>query len=430
MKKFISLFCLGLILLISGASMATLIHDVTELQNMNLDLTDDYELANDIDASATVGWNGGAGFIPVGNWPAPWFTGSFDGKGYTITGLTCNRPNTRYQGLFGYATGVTIQNVTLANCNIVGDTWNGGLVGYFDAGIMSNCHSSGSVRSWGPAGPFLGAKAGGLIGWIYHATVTNCSSSATVQASIEVGGLIGVIEGGTVTNCHASGNVNTDPADPDQSYAGGFAGWITSGAQVRGCCASGNVTARRDMGGFVGAITGATTLVRRCYAIGNAISIGVGWNEYRVGGFVGTADGTGGPGPDGPTIEDCYAKGDAACDPAGDIVGGFVASLTDGANVSRCFAIGSVSGNWAVGCFVGRVFNSPYPTAWYCDIAALKDKATLEANGWDFTNVWQICEPPTYIASYPWLQENDKCEGHVCTPAPPTEEAVIISFTG
>lgn len=46
--------------------MATTITNVTELQAMENDLTEDYVLGNNIDASATSGWNGGGGFDPIG----------------------------------------------------------------------------------------------------------------------------------------------------------------------------------------------------------------------------------------------------------------------------------------------------------------------------------------------------------------------------
>ena len=68
--------------------MATLIYNVNDLQDMNLDPTGDYELANDIDASATVGWNGGEGFVPIGGGLlADRFSGYLDGKGFAISGL-------------------------------------------------------------------------------------------------------------------------------------------------------------------------------------------------------------------------------------------------------------------------------------------------------------------------------------------------------
>ena len=49
------------------------------LQAMATNLTGNYALGKDIDASATVGWNGGAGFTPVGK-STNTFTGNFDGQ--------------------------------------------------------------------------------------------------------------------------------------------------------------------------------------------------------------------------------------------------------------------------------------------------------------------------------------------------------------
>ncbi|KKL12757.1 hypothetical protein LCGC14_2532540 [marine sediment metagenome] len=80
--------------------MATVITDVDELQAMENDLTADYELGNNINASATSGWNGGEGFDPIGSSGSE-FTGSFDGKGYTINDLFINRPEETGVGLFG-----------------------------------------------------------------------------------------------------------------------------------------------------------------------------------------------------------------------------------------------------------------------------------------------------------------------------------------
>lgn len=42
-----------------------IISDVDDLQAMSDDLTAYYELGGDIDASATTGWNGGAGSLEV-----------------------------------------------------------------------------------------------------------------------------------------------------------------------------------------------------------------------------------------------------------------------------------------------------------------------------------------------------------------------------
>ena len=82
---------------------------------MKNDLIAYYVLGNDIDATATSGWNDGAGFESIGT-EASSFKGSFDGKGYKITNLYINRPGTDYVGLFGYVgSGGVIENVGLEN---------------------------------------------------------------------------------------------------------------------------------------------------------------------------------------------------------------------------------------------------------------------------------------------------------------------------
>ncbi len=64
-----------------------------------------YTLANDIDASGTSAWSGGTGFVPIGN-STNRFSGTFDGGGHTISGLTIKRSTTEASwdeiGLFGY----------------------------------------------------------------------------------------------------------------------------------------------------------------------------------------------------------------------------------------------------------------------------------------------------------------------------------------
>jgi len=83
----------------------------------------EYELTQDIDASDTMNWNGGAGFAPIGTASNP-FTGKFDGKGHKITGLYINRPNEDNVGLFGVLFGevrdLEIENGTIISLYTVG----------------------------------------------------------------------------------------------------------------------------------------------------------------------------------------------------------------------------------------------------------------------------------------------------------------------
>src|SRR6056297_2634281 len=67
------------------------ITDCQQLQDMRNNLSGSYYLANDIDCTATLSWNAGAGFEPIGTLDNP-FTGSLDGKDHKIHGLYINRP--------------------------------------------------------------------------------------------------------------------------------------------------------------------------------------------------------------------------------------------------------------------------------------------------------------------------------------------------
>ena len=97
------------------------ITDVYGLQGIgsNSSLTQNFALVNNIDASGTANWNSGAGFAPIGNNIAS-FSGSFDGRGFSISNLVVNRPTSDNVGLFG-AVGVgVVQNVALSGGVTVG----------------------------------------------------------------------------------------------------------------------------------------------------------------------------------------------------------------------------------------------------------------------------------------------------------------------
>jgi len=113
--------------------MATTITTAAGLQNMKLNLAEDYVLGCNINCS-TIG-----NFEPVGGWNGqdP-FTGTFDGKEYTIRNLTVNRAADDYIGLFGETDGATIKNVTLKDFVLTGDDNIGALIGYCEDTIVSN----------------------------------------------------------------------------------------------------------------------------------------------------------------------------------------------------------------------------------------------------------------------------------------------------
>jgi len=79
----------------------------------------------DIDASSTATWNGGDGFLPIGD-----FTGSYNGQDHTIDALFIDRASMGHVGLFGFTNGAEIDGIGVTNADITGDGYVGGLVGW------------------------------------------------------------------------------------------------------------------------------------------------------------------------------------------------------------------------------------------------------------------------------------------------------------
>ena len=103
-----------------------------------------YKLENNITLT-------GGAWTPIGAGSTP-FRGTFDGGGYTITGITINNPTTNNQGMFGYIEGGTVKNLGLINVSIAGNNSVGGLVGEIeglDTIYIQNCFVTGSVTGNG-----------------------------------------------------------------------------------------------------------------------------------------------------------------------------------------------------------------------------------------------------------------------------------------
>lgn len=82
-------------------------------------------------------------YTPIGTPDTP-FTGTFDGNGYTIYGLTVEGDKS-FRGLFGVNCG-EIRNVTLAeDCWISGSSYVGAVAG-FNQGVIKNCISRATVE--------------------------------------------------------------------------------------------------------------------------------------------------------------------------------------------------------------------------------------------------------------------------------------------
>ncbi|WP_263020928.1 GLUG motif-containing protein [Natronobiforma cellulositropha] len=198
-----------------------------DVQQIEQDRSAHYELAGDIDAS------GVAGFEPIGDATAP-FTGSFDGNGHTIAGLTIHAENDDHVGLFGVVDGGVVEAVHLADADVRGGAMVGALVG-FNAGEVHAASASGTVSGTD--------DVGGLVG-VADGPVTESAALTDVEGSSAVGGLVGFNSCGPVTDTWAGGEVSGD------ERVGGLVG--ENHCTVSRSYATGSVDGGVDTGGAIG----------------------------------------------------------------------------------------------------------------------------------------------------------------------------------
>lgn len=234
--------------------------DIANNGNRGINIT----LDKDIDLTGTT-------WTPIGTTYNNSYTGTFDGGGNTITGLTVTGSN-EYAGLFGrIGSGGTVKNVVLKDVQIESDNQYGcvGGVAGNSNGDIENCSVSGSVSSR--------CTAGGVVGWQYSGSITLCGSSATVKGTGEVGGVAGKTDNSaTLTACYATGNVTFERASTINTFAGGVVGFNGTGSILTACYATGNVTGTGTGTGscYVGGVTGdnASGTLTACYHATGTVS--------------------------------------------------------------------------------------------------------------------------------------------------------------
>ena len=218
-------------------------------------------------------------WTPIGTDYDNAYTGTFDGGGHTITGLTVTT-NDEYAGLFGYLGNfnngaATVKNVVMEGIQITCNHrlgYAGGVAG-FSRGTIENCSVSGSVSST--------VSVGGVVGAQRDGSITGCSSSATVKGTINVGGVAGqTIFGATLTACYATGNVIIEIDRTENISGGGLVGF-NDGISLLSCYATGNVTSTGSSTGYVhiGGFLGDNYItVTACYWKNNHEQ-GIGYNR-------------------------------------------------------------------------------------------------------------------------------------------------------
>lgn len=241
--------------------------------------------------TADIALSGTSSSIIIGENDAVPFKGTYNGMGYSISGLKLS--GSAVSGLFGYTNGATIKNVNVVDATLNATTISGGIVAVAKGeSIISGCSFTGTAVL--PTAAKLGIKVGGIAGSVDDSSVVE-KSTGTLNMSMTRAPLVlyvGAVAGsndGTVSECVGNSSINVI----SNNYIigiGGIAGENTG--TIAGCQANGSIngTISKDvallyMGGIVGHNNKGT--IER--TVNNTSLYAVGYSEFPcyVGGISG-----------------------------------------------------------------------------------------------------------------------------------------------
>ena len=240
-------------------------------------------------------------WTPIGTQSQP-FTGSFDGDGHSITGMSITFDSddksigAPYLGLFGYVKGTADKKAEIKNLTLTGKL-----------NITENYRNSY-------------AYSGGLVGGAEYVSFTDVTVDVAVTAKqgtapypwSYIGGFAG-----TVTNADFLRCVNNGTVTSDGDYVSGFAP-KSEKTTYTACANNGAITGRTKIGGL-GAEVKSTKVVDSC----NTGAIGL----------------------------IAYGTGKQA-------IGGLFAEIRYGSSITRSYNSGAVTGDCYVGGLVGTLSSS------------------------------------------------------------------------
>ena len=235
---------------VSATTNAIPISSKADLNNIRNNLNGDYYLTCNIEfdesdfISGGAYYNSGKCFVPIGNGKSP-FTGTFDGRGYTISGLKVSVSGKVYTmkttavktitsllsddgwtgdyiiddltpkvspavGLFGANEG-TIKNLTVSDGNFTARSSNSAIL--YIGGIAG--HNNGNIENCAVKNNLIGdsySKIGGIVGYQSGGSISNCFVRGQIKSIGTFGGVTATVAGGSVTNCYSEASFTDEGA--------------------------------------------------------------------------------------------------------------------------------------------------------------------------------------------------------------------------
>ena len=237
-----------------------LLNDITVNENV---LNADGNLC--ADPSELIEWT------PIGSLSRP-YLGTFNGGGYTVSGLYFDDTTAERVGFFGRAGNKEsntyyglIQNLTVADSYFSAKSSVGGIAGANGGAQIQNCFNSSTIAA-------RQGHSGGIAGYC-SGPVTNCENTGAVRGSAQTGGITGSIYESYIRYCN-----NTAPVTGTDSV-GGIAGYKATYSTVEYCTNSGAIGGTTSVGGIVGD--------NRVDSISNCANYGSITGSSKTGGIVG-----------------------------------------------------------------------------------------------------------------------------------------------
>lgn len=266
------------------AGLAKLVNDGTAFEGKTVSLAGDIDLAGDA-ASGKNRWT------PIGQDFQHQFKGTFDGKGYTVSGLYVDS-TASFSGFFGLISGRaeikdliisgTVKSTQMNTGGILGGTLYG-----TEAAVVSGCVNNCNVES-------VGSQAGGIAGYGWNLTIADCINNGNITytgtaGTTGVAGVIGQMAGGAdvVESCVNTGSIS---AASGSARLGGVIGTVAGGNEmiIRNCYNTGSVSNVGIAGGIAAnaGSTGTTMkLFTSCYNRGTITGA-----EGQTGGIAGNTN--------------------------------------------------------------------------------------------------------------------------------------------
>jgi len=260
---------------------STWVFDISAFSGQNIQIGFNYSTGDNC-CEFEYGWfidnliiGEGVKFDPIGSESTP-FTGTFNGQGHSVTGLSVTQ-STDAAGLFGVVgLGATVSNVTVEGGHIDGVTQPSGGVAGKNYGTIENVVSKTEVSGSARVGGMVGANdAGGTISHSYavadveghssvggfvgenYGVITTSYSSSEISSLTESGGFVGSNRGnGEISRSFSTSNLGEGPAMT--ASLGGFAGSNVDSAVIHDAYATGEIRGNSVIGGFVGLNDGGT----------------------------------------------------------------------------------------------------------------------------------------------------------------------------